>query len=109
MRIAILTLAAFALHAGPALAHPDHDDEDHVERSVQQVARDNIVRLVTQAKLPASWSRAAVASTRERTLRGQRQTIVSFRNDAERNAARKLFHVVLTANGQFVSGDFRQP
>ena len=47
--------------------------------------------------------------TRERTSQGQRQTIVTFRNEAEPNAARKLFHVVLTAGGQFVLGDFRQP
>ena len=109
MRIALIALAAFALHAGPALAHPDHDDEEHEARTPQQTARDNVIRLVSQAKLPASWSRATVAGTRERTSRGQRQTIVTFRNDAESDPARKLFHVVLTTDGQLVSGDFRQP
>ncbi|KKW90225.1 DUF6488 family protein [Sphingobium sp. SA2] len=109
MRIALIALAAFALHAAPALAHPDHDDEEHEARTPQQTARDNVVRLISQAKLPASWSKATVAGTRERTSQGQRQTIVTFRNEAEPNAARKLFHVVLTAGGQFVLGDFRQP
>ena len=109
MRIALIALAALTLHASPALAHPDHDDADHDERPIQQVAKDSLIRLISQAKLPASWSRAAVAGTRERSVRGQRQTIVTFRNDAERDPARKLFHVVMTSAGQFVSGDFKQP
>jgi hypothetical protein len=108
MRIALIALAAFALHAARRSPIPTMTTRS-MRRAPQQTARDNVVRLISQAKLPASWSKATVAGTRERTSQGQRQTIVTFRNEAEPNAARKLFHVVLTAGGQFVLGDFRQP
>jgi hypothetical protein len=103
LRIAIIALCGFALSASPAFAHADHDVQ--APRSIQQVARDNVVRLVSQAKLPSSWSRATVEGTRDRTSRGARQVVVTFRNNAERSAAKRLLHVVLAADGGFVSAD----
>lgn len=109
MRNILLPLAALALTTGPAMAHPDHDADEGQVRPISQVARDALVRLVSQAKLPATWSRAALVGSRETTVNGRRQTIVTFRNDAEKDPAKKLYDVAVTADGQFVSGNYRRP
>ena len=55
MRIALIALAAFALHAAPALAHPDHDDEEHEARTPQQTARDNVVHPGEDESINCRW------------------------------------------------------
>jgi hypothetical protein len=103
MRIMVLMAASLAVLATPVLAHPGgHDDEQQVQ-TPHKAARSAMLRLVTQSKLPTSWSSAQLVSTRERTVKGVHQTVVTFRNDAEPNAARKLLHVALNQEGGFIS------
>jgi hypothetical protein len=105
MRIPAIILSALLIHAAPVLAHPDHDDEEQIVRPPQVVANDHIVRLISQAKLPASWAKAHVESTRQRTVGGASQTVVTFVNPAEKSAARRKLHVVLDGHGNVIAAD----
>jgi hypothetical protein len=100
MKYAVLAVAA--LIAAPAAAHPDHDEEVH-NQAPADVARQHVVRMVTQSKLAPSWSKAKVQGTSERTTNGARQTVVTFTNPTE-PAARTL-HVVMGADGKVVSAE----
>lgn len=99
-----IALAFLLAPTAPLLAHPDHDMEEP-ERPVEQIAKDNVTRLITKGKLPASWSKATLEGIRSRSAGGARQTIVTFRNNAEQKADRKLLYVVMSADGTFVSAD----
>lgn len=103
MRTAIifLTLAAAAASASPAIAHPEHD-QVRAPVSPAQEARATVIRMITQSKLPASWARATVVETKARLRNGADQTVVTFRNDAEKRKARRMLYVVV-ANGSVVS------
>lgn len=105
MRIIALFAAALAVHAVPALAHPNHDAETDAPRPASAVARDHIVRLVTQAKLPASWANVKAETSAPRTVKGANQTVVTFQNPAEKTASRRTFYVVVDSDGNIVSAD----
>lgn len=96
-----VVLAVAALIAAPAAAHPDHDEEAH-NQAPAEVARQHVVRMVTQSKLAPSWSKATVQGTEKRTANGVQQTVVTFTNPAE-PAARRTLHVVMAADGKVVS------
>lgn len=105
MRILTLTFAAFALLSSPVLAHPDHDDEEEVSVTPERAARMQVVRLISQAKLAASWNKATLVGTKSRNKRGVQQTIVTFRNPAEANKSRQLLHVILNGDGELISAE----
>ena len=106
MRLKILTLAALAVLATPVMAHPDHDDGgEEVKVTPERAARMSVIRLISQAKLPASWSKATVVGTKERNKRGVQQTIVTFQNPAEKDKARQLLHVILNGDGELISAE----
>jgi hypothetical protein len=97
----LMMAAASAAFVAPAVAHPEHD-QARAPASPTQEARSSLMRLVSQAKLPASWGSATLVDAKARTRNGTSQTVVTFRNDAERNKARKMLYVVV-ANGNVVS------
>jgi hypothetical protein len=108
MRIAILALAAIGLAASPALAHPDgHDDYRPQRKPIAEVAQEAVVKLVTQAKLPASWAKATPLKSEVRTKGGEQQWVVTFQNNAERNRAKRLLYVILQPDGTFVSANHK--
>ena len=91
------------LIAAPAAAHPVHDEEAH-SQAPAEVARQHVVRMVTQSKLAPSWSEAKVEGTAQRTANGARQTVVTFTNPSE-PVARRTLHVVIGADGKVVSAN----
>lgn len=102
MRFSVLVLAAAAAAIStPAFAHPDHDGI-RAPASPSQVARGSIMRQVSQSKLAASWGSATLVEAKARLRNGANQTVVTFKNDAERNKARRMLYVVV-ANGDVVS------
>lgn len=113
MRIGILIISAAGLAATPALAHPGgHDDEQFrapriVQKSIPEKAQEAVVKLVTQAKLPASWSNVQPLTTQRRAKKGVQQWVVTFRNNAIRNAARRTLYVIMTEDGTFISANHR--
>lgn len=112
MRLALFALAAavggFTAPA-PALAHPGGHDAQHrpEPRPIAQIAQESVVKLVTQAKLPASWSKARVLKSEQRTRAGARIWVVTFQNLAERNPAKRMLYVVMSTNGTFISANHR--
>ncbi|WP_156441223.1 DUF6488 family protein [Sphingomonas sp. CCH21-G11] len=102
MRFPFLVLAAAAAAVSvPAMAHPEHD-QARAPVSPAQTARGAIMRQVSQSKLPASWGSAKLVEAKARVRNGANQTVVTFKNDAERNKARRMLYIVV-ANGDVVS------
>ena len=101
----LIAFAATLMSATGALAHGDHDDQ--AERSVEQVARDNVVKLVTKGQLAPSWSKAKVLSVTSRMRGGARQDVVTLRNNAEVQASRKTLFIVLAADRGLISSSHK--
>ena len=109
MRIALLVLAAaFGGVAAPAVAHPDgHDEYRSERRPIAELAQESVIKLVTQAKLSASWSKAKQVKSEVRTRNGAQQWVIVFQNPAERNRAKRTLYVIMDSNGTFVSANYR--
>jgi hypothetical protein len=89
----------------PAVAHPDHDFDEPEDLTPEQVARASVTRLISQAKLPVSWNKAPLVQTKLRTVKGLRQTVLTFQNTAEHDKSRQTLFVVLDSKDSFVSAD----
>ncbi|MGZ8296155.1 MAG: DUF6488 family protein, partial [Allosphingosinicella sp.] len=77
------------------------------QKSITDIAQESVVKLVTQAKLPASWSKAKVVKSDLRVRGGARQWVVTFQNLAERNRAKRMLYVIMSIDGTFVSANHR--
>ena len=110
MRILILATAAVAF-AVPVTAHPGgHDMGMMTERQpVDQLAKAEVIRLVTQSKLPASWGAVVPESKTLRVEDGTQQWVVTFTNDAIQNTAKRTLYVVMTTSGAYVSAGHSAP
>ncbi len=109
MRRILGAVAAVAFFAVPALAHPDgHDQQFRVERKpIGQSAQEAVIKLVAQAKLAASWSKAKPLNTKMRTKDGAEQWVVTFRNDQIRNSAKRNLYVIMNTEGGFISANHK--
>jgi hypothetical protein len=110
MRVALIAVAAaVGSLTAPALGHPGgHADEYQPQRRpITEIAQESVVKLVTQAKLPASWSKAKVVKSDLRVRGGAQQWVVTFQNLAERNRAKRVLYVVMSTDGTFISANHR--
>lgn len=101
--------ASVAISATPAIAHPEDEMGGRYERAptTTELAQQAVVKLVTQAKLPASWTNARVVKSDIRTRKGVEQMVVTFQNDAIRQAAKRKLYVIMTSGGQFISANHK--
>lgn len=111
MRKILLSVAVLAAFASPALAHPEHDEMPRpaVRKPMAEVAKSEVIKLVSQAKLPASWSSATAANTQSKVIGGATRWVITFQNPAIRTAANRTLYIVLAQNGDFVSHSFTLP
>ena len=110
MRLAFVALAAaVGSLATPAIAHPEGHEEEYrpQRRPIADLAKDSVVKLVTQAKLPASWSKTKATKSELRTRQGAQQWVVTFQNLAERNRAKRVLYVIMSTEGRFISANHR--
>ena len=109
MRLFAIALATLVASAGPALAHPEgHEMEKRQQaRPIAEVAQESVVKLVAQAKLPASWSKAKPIKSEMRMKGIAQQWVVTFENKAERTRARQRLYVLMTPGGQFISANHK--
>ncbi len=109
MRLAFLALAALTVVGTPVAAHPDgHDNQYSAERRpIAEIAKDSVVKLVTQAKLAASWSKAASTGSQMRTKNGAEQWVITFGNKATRVRAKQRLYVPMTPDGEFISANHK--
>lgn len=101
--------ATFALSAAPANAHPEDEMAGRYERapSTAELANEAVVKLVAQSKLATSWTKARAVKTVTRTRKGAEQYVVTFRNDAIRQPAKRMLYVIISADGKFVSANHK--
>jgi len=101
--------AFFALSAAPAVAHPEDEMAGRYQRapSTAELAREAVIKLVSQSKLATSWTKARAVNTSTRTRKGAEQYVVTFRNDAIRHPAKRMLYVIMTADGRFVSANHK--
>ena len=110
MRFLLIAIVAAGSFSGAALAHPDgHDEQFRVaeRRPIPDVAQDAVVKLVSKAKLPASWAKAKPIKSAVRTKNGAQQWVVTFRNNSERRRAKRLLYVLITPGGEFISANHK--
>ena len=74
MRLFAIALVALAASTAPAVAHPDGHEMEYRQqpRPIAEIAQDSVVKLVAQAKLSASWSKAKPIKS-EMRMRGTAQ------------------------------------
>ena len=99
--------ASFALSATSAIAHPEDEMSGRYQRapSTAELAGEAVVKLVAQSKLATSWTKARAVKTETRTRKGAEQYVVTFRNDAIRQPAKRMLYVIMTRDGRFVSAN----
>lgn len=111
MRLFAIALVAVAASTAPApaLAHPaGHETEYRQQpRPIAEVAQESVVKLVSQAKLPASWSKAKPIKSEMRMKGTAQQWVVTFENKAERTRAKQRLYVLMTPGGQFISANHK--
>lgn len=110
MRKLLIALAgASVISATPAIAHPEDEMGSRHERAptTTELAQQAVVKLVTQAKLPASWTKARVVKSDIRTRKGVEQMVVTFRNDAIQQPAKRVLYVIMTSGGKFISANHK--
>lgn len=101
--------ASFALSAAPAIAHPEDEMAGRYQPapSTAELANEAVIKLVTQSKLATSWTKARAVKTATRTTKGTEQYVVTFRNDAIRQPAKRMLYVIMTTDGKFVSANHK--
>ena len=101
--------ASLILSAAPATAHPEDDFGGKYERapSRTELAEEAVVKLVSQSKLPASWTQAKAVKIETRTRKGAEQYVVTFRNGAIRQPAKRMLYVVMNSDGRFISANHK--
>ena len=107
MRIIVPALSLLALVTSPALAHPDGHDEQYQapqRKPVSQSAQEAVVKLVTQAKLPASWAGIQPSNV----VDGSSHYLVTFENKAIRTRAKRMLYVRMTPSGEFISASHKK-
>lgn len=111
MRSILLSAAVIATFASPLVAHPEHENMPRrvAPKPMGEVAKSEVIKLVTQAKLPASWSSAKATNTQNKTISGATRWVVTFQNPAIKSASKRTLYIVLAQNGDFVSHSYTQP
>ena len=109
MRLFAIALVALAASTAPAVAHPDGHEMEYRQqpRPIAEIAQDSVVKLVVQAKLPASWTKAKAIKSEMRIKGTSQQWVVTFENKAERARAKQRLYVLMTPGGQFISANHK--
>ena len=111
MRNLLFSIALLATFVTPALAHPEHEEmpRPSVRKPMAEIAKGEVIKLVTQAKLPASWSSAKAIKTDTQVIGGTRRWVVLFQNPAIKSASKRTLYVVLAQNGDFAFHSYTLP
>lgn len=110
IRLALASIAAvsMAVVATPAFAHPEGEHDYQPERKpVAELAKDAVVKLVTQSKLPASWAKVDASKSDLRTTDGKTQWVITFENPQIKSASKRKLYVIMTGAGEFVSASHK--
>jgi len=105
----ILAAAGAACLAAPVAAHPEDEFGSFSRRgpSTAELAQGAVERLISEKKLPASWSGAKLVGFDFRTKNGVDQYVVVFENAAIRQPAKRKLYVLMTPSGSFISANHR--
>lgn len=110
MRVVLMALCLAGTVAAPALAHPDGHDQQYrapQRKPISQSAQEAVVKLVTQAKLPASWAKVQASNVTPPSAAGGRWQ-VTFQNKAIRARGKQVLYVLMTPEGEFVSASHKK-
>jgi hypothetical protein len=108
LALSAIAAASMAVVATPAFAHPDGDQDYRPQRKpIAELAKDAVVKLVTQSKLPASWAKVDASGSDLRPKEGKPQWVVTFENPQIKNASKRMLYVTMTGTGEFVSASHK--
>ena len=108
----IIALTIAIMSITPALAHPDgHDVEEDgmVQKTIPEMAHDVVLTLISKAALESSWGTSAPEKTEAQMMGSVRIWVVSFRNDKEKDAAKRNLYIKLNNSGAFLSSSHTGP
>ena len=91
MRDIFISVAILATFASPAFAHPENEEmlRPAVRKPMAKVAKSEVIKLVTQATLPASWSLATAIKTETKIIKVAQRWVVTFQNPAVKAASKR--------------------
>ena len=108
LTLSAVAAASMAVVATPAYAHPDRDQDYRPQRKpIAELAKQAVVKLVTQSKLPASWAKIDASDSDLRANNGKPQWVVTFENPQIKSASKRKLYVTMTGTGEFVSASHK--
>ena len=97
MKKVLVTLALLA--SGLAFAHGDHSELN--DEQAGKAAKSQVMSLVKEKKLDATWEKAEGVSSEMTQIKGKSRWLVSMQNKAQKNDQK--LEVILTPGGKLVS------
>ncbi len=96
-----LTMIATTAFAGPGHSHAPITKEVAAEMAVKK--RD---QLVMSGKLDKSWSGVAVSSIEQKTFAKAPEWVITFRNDAIADQAKRTLYMFYALDGHYLASNF---
>jgi hypothetical protein len=103
MRLAAAAL--FALLAGAAAAHPNHDGPPVSKEALPGLGQRTVVLLVEYKQLAPSWAGKPVKEVSSRQLRDGMIWVVTVENPAEVDKAKRTVYMFFDELGNFLGGN----
>ena len=106
LTLSAVAVASMAVVATPAIAH-DPLEARPQRKPIAELAKEAVVKLVTQSKLPASWAKIDASNSDLRANDGKPQWVVTFENPQIKSASKRKLYVTMTGTGEFVSASHK--
>lgn len=96
----------FTMVSTAAFAGPGHSHAPVTKEAVAGMAAQKRDQLVSTEKLDKSWSGVAVRSIEQKTFAKGPEWVISFRNDAVADQARRTLYMFYALDGHFMAANF---
>lgn len=102
---AVLSLASVSLTT-VAVAGTGHSHAPVAKEAVTEMAKKKRDQLVKSGKIDKSWSGATVAAVEQKTFKKAPEWVVSFRNDAVSDEAKRTLYMFYALDGHYLASNF---
>lgn len=107
--IKILTIGLLStFFISGTFAHTDHHHakKEASEATVKSNAQKHVERLIGKKKLAANWSKAKLASSEKKQIKGRTEWLVKFENPEVEDTSKKTLYMFLNIYGDFIAANF---
>lgn len=115
--IVVISLTVILLPIS-VLAGKDHDhghshDDGHShshdpvsQGKAEEVAKQNVARLVDKGKIDKSWKSTSVAKAEKKKFGQKMEWVVSFKNDKISDTSKQTLYVFLSLTGDYIAANY---